>query len=200
MAYARFMHGSPGAGSFDVYAGGARLYSNIPYGALSNYMYFPDGLNQLSLYPAGTLVNPLVSTSYTLVPGGIYTFALGGYPGGATMLPLPELLPAISPGQSYLRFVNLSPNSPKVDVILPDGTVLFGNIGANARTGYVALSPGTYALQVVPAGTTQVIMTLPSLTLALGTTYTVSLLGLMGSSANPLRAVFAQDGTGLPTG
>jgi hypothetical protein len=166
----------------------------------SDYLYIPDGLNQIALYPAGSLVNPFVSSSIALTPGGYYTFALSGYPGGVTMLPLPEQLPAISPGQSYIRFVNLSPNVPNVDIILPDGTVLFSNVGYNARTGYIALIPGAYSLQVSPTGTSQVIMTMPSLSLAPGTTYTVSLLGMMGSSSNPLRAIIAQDGTGIPMG
>jgi hypothetical protein len=200
MAYARFMHGAPGTSNFDVYAGGRRLYSNLNYGMYSDYLYIPDGLSQIALYPAGSLVNPFVNSSIALTPGGYYTFALSGYPGGVTMLPLPEQLPAISPGQSYFRFVNLSPNVPNVDITLPDGTVLFSNVGHNARTGYIALSPGAYSLQVSPTGTNQVIMTMPSLSLAPGTTYTISLLGLMGSSSNPMRAVIAQDGTGIPMG
>jgi hypothetical protein len=200
MAYARFMHGAPGTSNFDVYAGGRRLYSNLNYGMYSDYLYIPDGLNQLALYPAGSLVNPLVNSSIALTPGGYYTFALSGFPGGVTMLPLPEQLPAISPGQSYIRVVHLSPNAPNMDISLPDGTVLFGNVGYNARTGYVALSPGAYSLLVSPTGTNQVIMTIPSLSLAPGATYTVALLGLMGSSSNPLRALIAQDGTGIPMG
>ncbi len=200
MAYARFMHGSPGASNFDVYAGGALQYPNLSYGMYSNYLYMPDGLNQFALYPAGSMVNPLISSSFVLTPGGYYTFALSGYPGGVTMLPLPEQLPGMMPGQCYIRFVNLSPNIPNVDVTLPDGTVLFSNVGYNARTGYIALSPGTYSLQVSPTGTSQVVMAMPSITLAPGTTYTVSVLGLMGSSSNPLRALVAQDGTGVPMG
>jgi hypothetical protein len=194
------MHGAPGTSNFDVYAGGRRLYSNLNYGMYSDYLYIPDGLNQLALYPAGSLVNPLVNSSIALTPGGYYTFALGGYPGGVTMMPLPEQLPAISPGQSAIRFVNLSPNVPNVDLTLPDGTVLFSNVGSNARTGYIALSPGAYSLQVSPTGTNQAIMAMPSLALAPGASYTIALLGLMGSSSNPLRAVVAQDGTGTPIG
>jgi hypothetical protein len=200
MAYARFMHGAPGSSNVDVYAGGARLYSNLNYGMYSHYLYLPDGLNQLALYPAGSMVNPFYNSSIALTPGGYYTFALSGYPGGVTMLPLPEQLPTMSPGQSSIRFVNLSPNVPNVDLTLPDGTVLFSNVGSNARTSYIALSPGTYSLQVSPTGTNQAIMAMPSLALAPGTSYTIALLGLMGSSSNPLRAVVAQDGAGVPMG
>lgn len=197
MAYARFMHGAPGASNFDVYAGGRRLYSNLNYGMYSNYLYIPDGLNEVTLYPAGVQTNPLVSSNIAINPGGIYTIAASGYPGRVALLPLQEQA-AINPGQSYLRFVQMSPNTPNVDVILPDGTVLFGNIGYNARTGYVALTPAAYALQVVPTGTNQVLMTIPSVALAPGTTYTLFLTGLMGNTSNPLRATVSQDGAGLP--
>jgi hypothetical protein len=166
----------------------------------SDYFPLSDGLNQLALYPAGSLTNPFFNSSIALTPGGYYTFALGGYPGGVTMMPLPEQLPAISPGQSAIRFVNLSPNTPNVDLTLPDGTVLFGNVGPNARTSYIALSPGAYSLQVSPTGMYQALIVIPSLALAPGTSYTIALLGLLGSSSNPLRAVVAQDGTGIPMG
>jgi hypothetical protein len=198
MAYARFMHGAPGASNFDVYAGGRRLYSNLNYGMYSDYLYIPDGLNEFTLYPAGARVNPLVSSSIAISPGGVYTIAASGYPGRVALLSLQEQQMGISPGLSYLRFVHMSPNTPNVDVILPDGTVLFGNIGYNARTGYVALTPVAYALQVVPTGTNQVLMTIPSVALAPGTTYTLFLTGLMGSTSNPLRAAVSQDGAGLP--
>jgi len=196
MAYARFMHGAPGTSNFDVYAGGTRMYSNLNYGMYSDYLYMQDGLNQIALYPAGSMLNPLVSSYYTLSPGGYYTFALSGYPGGVTMLHLPTQLPTLTSGQSYVRVVHLSPNAPNVDVTLPDGTVIFSNVGYNARTGYVALSPGTYSLLVSPTGTNQVVLTIPSLTLAPGTAYTVAVMGLAGSLSNPLRAVVAQDGAG----
>jgi hypothetical protein len=189
------MHGSPGASGLDVYAGGNRLYSNLGYGMYSDYMYLPDGLNQISLYPAGSLSNPLYNGSLVLTPGGYYTFALSGYPGGISVLPLQEQIAGVSSGQSAIRLVNMSPNSPNVDIALPDGTVIFGNVGYNARTGYSALSPGTYSLQVVQSGTSQVVMSIPSINLAPGTSYTLYLLGLMGSTTNPLRAVVTQDGT-----
>jgi hypothetical protein len=161
----------------------------------SDYMYLPDGFNQISLYPAGSLANPLYNGSLMLAPGGYYTFALSGYPGGISVLPLQERMAGVSFGQSAIRLVNMSPNSPNVDITLPDGTVLFSNVGYNARTGYTALIPGTYSLQVVQSGTSQVIMSMPSITLAPGASYTIYLLGLMGSTTNPLRAIVVQDGT-----
>ena len=198
MPYARFMHGSPGTGSFDIYAGSSRLYSNLSYGMFSDYLPVPEGIGQYAMYPAGTMVNPLVSSQLTMLPGGMYTIGVAGYPGHVVMLPAQEQA-ALAAGQSALRFINLSPNSPSVDVVLPDGTMLFSGVGTHTRTSYFTMIPATYTFQIVLSGTNQVLVSSPPASLAPGASYTLVVHGMLGSSSNPLRAVVVQDGTSLST-
>lgn len=56
------------------------------------------------------------------------------------------------PGKSIIRFMHLSPNAPAVDITLPDGTVIFGNISFKQLTEYIMINPGMYTLQVRLAG------------------------------------------------
>jgi hypothetical protein len=188
MAYIRFLHGTPGGQHVDLYAGGRRIASNIPYGHLTEYHHIPGGTHEITLYPAGSRVRPLFRGRIVLTPGGYYTIATSGYPANIALVPISELPTAVAPGMAALRLVHLSPNAPNVDLTLPDGTVLFSNIGYNTRTGYINVSPGTYTLQVVPTGTNQVLLTVP-VTLVSGQPYTVYILGMVGSSSNPLRVV-----------
>jgi hypothetical protein len=128
----------------------------------------------------------------------MYTIGVGGYPGHVVMLPAQEQA-ALAAGQSALRFVNMSPNAPNVDVVLPDGTMLFTNIGSHTRTGYATMIPATYTFQIAQTGTAMVLVSTPPAVLAPGASYTLAMLGLIGSSSSPLRAMVAQDGTGLST-
>lgn len=189
----RFMHGSPGSSRLDVYTGGRRVASNLHYGRHSDYHVMPEGDHEYSLYPAGRRFRPIVRSRVVIGPIRRYTIAVSGYPRRVILLPVPDLVPAAAPGMVYIKFVHLSPNAPNLDLILPDGTALFSNIGYNGRTAYIPLSPGSYTLQVVATGSVRVLMTVPA-NLASGGAYTVYGLGLMGSAANPLRASFSQDG------
>ncbi len=188
MAYIRFMHATPGGAHVDLYAGGRRIASNVPYGRLTDYYNIPGGTHEISLYPAGRHDRAIISGSIELTPNGYYTIASSGYPANVALVPISEQPPAAMPGMAYIRFVHLSPNAPNVDITLPDGTVLFSNIGYNTRTGYISVNTGSYTLQVVPTGTNQVLLTVPVM-LAGGGVYTVYVLGMVGSSSNPLRVV-----------
>ncbi len=193
MPEVRFLHASPGASNVDVYVNGRRHASNVPYNQHTGYLNLPGGAHRVDIYPAGRRLRPIFSGSVNLNPQGYYTIAASGYPGRIVLLPIGEQPPAGS-GQSYVRFAHLSPNTPNVDIVLPDGTVLFSNIGYNGRTSYAAISPGTYTLSVNLAGTDQTIMTLPNVALAPGVAYTAYAMGVQGSSSNPLRVLLTRDG------
>jgi hypothetical protein len=189
----RFMHGSPGNSRFDVYTGGRRVASNLGYGRHSDYHNMPEGDHDYTLYPAGRRFRPIARSRVVIGPVNRYTVAVSGYSRRVVLLPLPDIVEVAAPGMAYIKFVHLSPNAPNFDIILPDGTVLFSNIGYNGRTAYVPLSPGNYTLQVVAAGTGQVLTTVTA-NLSSGATYTVYSLGLTGSISNPLRASVSLDG------
>ncbi|MGD0153104.1 MAG: DUF4397 domain-containing protein [Thermacetogeniaceae bacterium] len=195
MPEVRFLHASPGVSNVDIYVNGSRYASNVPYNQHTGYLRFPGGAHQIIIYPAGRRLRPIFSGSVTLNPEGFYTIAASGYPGRVVLLPISEQPPMAVSGQAYVKFAHLSPNTPNVDIVLPDGTVLFSNIGYNGRTSYVAVTPGTYTLYVNLAGTNQTVLTVPNVVLAPGVAYTVYATGVQGSSSNPLRVVITQDGS-----
>lgn len=58
---------------------------------------------------------------------------------------------AVEDGDAVARVAHLSPDAPAVDVFV-DGTVAFSDLAFREITGYVVLDPGTYELEVAPAG------------------------------------------------
>ena len=58
---------------------------------------------------------------------------------------------AVEEGDAVVRVAHLSPDAPAVDVFL-DGAVAFSDLAFREVSAYVVLEPGTYEIEVAPAG------------------------------------------------
>ena len=81
-------------------------------------------------------------------------------PGDPTPTPSPTPEPpettddprgAVAGGDAVARVAHLSPDAPAVDVFL-DGAAAFSDIAFREVSAYVVLEPGTYEIEVAPAG------------------------------------------------
>ena len=96
---------------------------------------------------------------------------------------LEDDLTAPASGQSHVRFLHLSPDAPAVDITLTDGTVVFANAAFQDYTAFTPLDAGSYDLQVRAAGTSTVVLSLPTITINDGMIYTVFAKGFLNSLA-----------------
>jgi len=86
---------------------------------------------------------------------------------------------ALAQGDSArVRVVHASPDAPAVDVWV-NGSVAFSNAPFQGITGYAALAPDTYNVQVTPTGATEPVVIEADLTLDANTDYTVVAVGLL---------------------
>jgi hypothetical protein len=109
--------------------------------------------------------------------------------------------PALAPDKAMVRVVHFSPDAPAVD-IAPDGAdALISGLTFPDDTGYAALDPGTYDLEVRVAGTQDVALQLDPLDLQGGNAYSVFAIGSVSPEAaegTTLTAIVAQDAMLLP--
>lgn len=91
-----------------------------------------------------------------------------------------------------IRFIHLSPDAPPVDIKLPDGTIVFSNVPFKSIANYTCVPSGTYTFRVNPAGTDNVVLTVPDVKLNPNTFYTVYAVGLVGDKPN-LEALLASE-------
>lgn len=77
-----------------------------------------------------------------------------------------------------VRVVHASPDAPAVDVWV-NGSVAFSNAPFQGITGYAALAPDTYNVQVTPTGATEPVVIEADLALDANTDYTVVAVGLL---------------------
>lgn len=193
-SYIRILHASPDAPPVDIYADGNLIVKNLAYKQLTNYVSVKPREYTIQVFPTGQKTNPLINGKLTVPPKNSYTVAAIGRLSNIGLLPIMEIyMPMVDKRNSYIRFAHLSPNAPAVDITLPDGTKLFSNVKYKEYTDYISLPPGNYTLQVKPAGTNNVVLTVPNVKLSPGTIYTVYAVGLVGENP-PLDAIISADG------
>ena len=181
MAMVRVAHLSPDAPPVDVYVNGSRALSAVPYKDISNYLPVPSGSVNFKVTPANAATPVVIDATVNLSDGGNYTVAATGFLAGIQPLLLED--DRGTTGQAKVRFVHTGPDAPAVDIAVTGGPVLFSNVSFRQATGYPQVAPGTYDLEVRPAGTTTVALAVPGVTLRPGTNYTVFAAGLLSNKS-----------------
>ncbi|MFD1019630.1 DUF4397 domain-containing protein [Thalassobacillus hwangdonensis] len=189
-AMVRVLHASPDAPAVDVYVNGDRILQGVQFKQSSDYLTVPAGQYQIEIYPAGSTDQAVLSQNVGVEAGNMYTVAAAG------RLEDLELIAAvdndsISSGRAKVRFWHLSPNAPAVDIAVKGGDVLFRNVPFGRATRYITLPPTTADLEVRVAGTDQVALTVPGVTVEPNQSYTAVAVGLAGEQP-PLEAIFLQ--------
>jgi hypothetical protein len=197
MSFIRILHASPDAPAVDIYANGNAIAEGLAYKQLTDYLSVMPGNYRIQVYPAGERGTPVIDTMVTIPRNSAFTIAAVGKLSEISLLPIPEIymphLPMEMTDNSYVRFVHLSPNAPAVDITLPDGTKIFENVSFKQFTDYMGINSGTYTLQVRPAGSNQVVLTIPNVNLRPGMIYSIYAVGLVGDRP-PLETVISVDG------
>ncbi len=148
----------------------------------------------IQVFPTGETGNPVYTTTLTVPQRSCFIVAAVGELANLSLLPIMEVyMPMVDKRSAYIRFAHLSPNAPSVDIALPDGTVLFEDVGYQDVTEYISVAPGNYTLQAKLAENGQVALTVPNVKLMPGTIYTVFAVGLAGGTP-PLDAFISVDG------
>lgn len=192
-AYFRSLHAVPNAPAVDIYFNGQKVAKSLSYQGFTPYAPITPGNYQVRIFLSGQMKNPLLDTTLRIIPKTIFTFAVIGLAPRIELLPIEDPKENLPPGKLGLRFVHLSPNTPRLDMLLATGPTLFENVGYKETAGYIPLSPGKYAIKLVPTGRTQSLLYVPNIRLTSGRFYTIYLVGLLGNRP-PLQVLIPLDG------
>jgi hypothetical protein len=158
----RIIDASPDAGVLDSYQDNTALAYNLVFGTATSYVPLASGNYTLAADRAGTR-QPLVAGNAALTAGKQYTAIIGNVVAGLQQtIVLDQSQPAPS-GEIDLRFIQQATRSGAVDIYLvprsgkPANTSPIAvNLSFGANSGYLPVPAGTYAIDVVPTGTTLV--------------------------------------------
>jgi hypothetical protein len=206
-AMVRVLHASPDAPAVDVFASDGEILSNVPFGAISDYLAVPGGTYNIKVCVANDATTD--PSAETCVIDADLTFNAGTKSTvAATDLVAqikPQVIedaPANDAENAQVRVVHFSADTPPVDVLTEDG----GDLGINGlafptATGYLALPAGTYDLKVCVSGSDPLACPDPvnpePLPLAAGTAYTVFAIGSLegGEGIAPIQLKPVVDAT-----
>lgn len=179
-ARVRVAHLSPDAPLVDVYVNGTKALSGVAFKDVSDYLPVPSGSANFKVTPANAATPVVIDATVNLSDGGNYSVAATGFLSSIQPLLLED--DRGTTGQAKVRFVHTSPDAPAVDIAVKGGPVLFSNVAFRQYSGYPQVAPGTYDLEVRPAGTSTVALSVPGVTLRSGTNYSIFAVGLLGNA------------------
>lgn len=190
----RVLHASPNAPGVDVYSNGNLIARNLNYRVFTPYLKIPPGTHTIRVYRTGTSTNPLIDTSLVLGAGDIYTVAVIGMLPNIQLFPINDIRFPLQRDMTNVRFIHLSPDTPAVDVDFPDQNVLFSNVAYRGVTSYKPVAPGRHVLQLRPAGSPNVILTVPNVVLRPAQNISFYAVGLSGGRPG-LQVLIPLDGS-----
>ncbi|MGJ7921800.1 DUF4397 domain-containing protein [Neobacillus sp. LXY-4] len=183
----RFLHVSTDAPNVDVYINAIRVFKNISYKDVSNYLSLPTGKYHVDIYPAENSVSSILNKRITVEAGKIYTLPIIGTEKKLRMLSVVDHLD-VPTGETKVRFLHLSQNTPAVDLAVVKGDVVFPQVAYRNVTPYLGLTPMNVKLEMREAGTKQVILPLPNMQFKENEVYTIVAAGLQ--QGEPLLEAF----------
>jgi hypothetical protein len=181
-----FVHAIPDETPVNFFLNGDQVnQSPVSYGFGVDYVSAFAGVRTVNVYHSSDR-SSVLSAPVTLSANTAYSFFLATT---STHKPqallLTDTLNKPASGKAGLRFVNVSPDAPAVDLVIKGGPVVAAN---KSPLGYSAFLPvqgkTNYTFEVRAAGTGTVLATLPNVTLNEGALYTIWLGGFVASTGS----------------
>jgi hypothetical protein len=184
-AYVSFIQASPDAPALDFYLNTSKVNSiPINFSNTVDYIKAYTGVRTANFYAAGTM-NKIFSDTVQLNPNVGYSLFLVNTVAHPAVVLLTDSISKPATGNASIRFVNVSPDAPAVDLAIKDSTALISN---KAFKGYSQFMPikgsKTYTFEVRQHGTNTVLATLTGAQLNTGSIYTVWFRGLVNTTTD----------------
>jgi len=118
-SYLRVAHAAPGAGAVDVYVDNSSVASNVPFGAVSDYLALKAGTHTVTVTVVGVPDAVVFEETVDLDARSVTTVAATLSADDGEVVPQAYADTALTPtdDESALRLVHLSPNAPAVDIV-----------------------------------------------------------------------------------
>jgi len=195
MSYIRLFHAAPNAPAVDVYVDGKLIARRLAYGQFSEYMPLAMGTYSIDAYPSGLKQNPVLSIRLPVADSKMYTLAIIGLLPRIGILPIEDEYEELYAGRLNIRFANLSPNAPSLNLSLKVGLDLFTDIKYTEVSDYRPMLPGLYNFAVRSTMTAANIVFIPNIRLLPSRNLTFYVVGIFGQQPSTLEVYIPMDGT-----
>jgi hypothetical protein len=191
-SFLRVAHGSPDGAAVDVFLNGVKQFETVKFQAVTDYLPVKPGTARIEVVASGTTPKDgpvLISTTTKLNASQDYTLVVFGRAKKLDVMLLSDDNTIDKDGQAKVRLVQLAPDAPAVDFVVPaqNNLKLFTNVTYKTFTAYLRVPPGAYSFYVRPTGTDANKLDVKGLPLDPGSVTTIYAVGLW--SGNPKFAL-----------
>ncbi|MFI5138666.1 MAG: DUF4397 domain-containing protein [Sphingobacteriales bacterium] len=186
LALLSFIQASPDQQPLDFYLNNNKVNADpVYYGNNINYVSAYAGTRIANFYTTGT-TNNILSGTITLNPNTAYSLFLANKPTSPEIVLLTDTLNAPAAGFASVRFINLCPDAPApVSLDIQGLQTLATNVPYKSYTTFIPLNgKKSYTFEARQGTTNTILATLPNVTLAAGSVYTIWFGGLGASTNN----------------
>ncbi len=138
----RFLNAAYGYPAFQIHINGSRVVNLLGSGTVSPYRSVPSGYRTVTV--SGTDGYIYIQKTMPIGANSISTIAVINRPGGLDLIQIGDQCCTPTGPYSNFRVSNLAYNSGPMDVLLPDGRVVFADVRFKETTSFKRIRPGTY--------------------------------------------------------
>lgn len=182
VAYVAFFQASPDEQPLDLFFNNNKV-NQLPlhYGDGIDYFQAYPGLRTVNLYNSGGTI--VFSDTVRLTPNIAYSLFMVNTAAHPGLFLVTDSISRPATGKATLRFINVSPDAPAVDLAIKDSAAFVTNKAFKGFSSFIPKNGGQiYNFEIRQHGTNTVLATLNSVTLNNGLVYTVWLHGLANTT------------------
>jgi len=179
LAQFKVVHAAPGTAAVNAFVDGALAFANVPYQNTSIYGGVASGTRTVTVETVTSPGAVIASARPPFTPATDTSIVVTGLPGAQTAVVLADTNLPGTIGSARVRYVNAASDLGAVDVLVNFAKKVSA-LGTNAASGYVEAIEDIYTISFDVAGTATEILSVPSVSLTAGRTYTMYLVGANG--------------------
>jgi hypothetical protein len=181
------VNASPTVATYDFYLSGSKINSvPVPAGGGIPYSQRVVGNYDLKFTIAGSIDN-LITKNIAIAANSYQTYFLIGRPGALDGVLVTDNRTAASDTQGYIRFVNVAPDAPALDLFIQGGVSLATNKAYKSISEFVPINAGNYTFDIRENSSGNVKTSTENLAVKANTYYTVLAKGLIIPSAGGIE-------------
>jgi len=180
ISYLRVINASPSLATYNAYFNGSMVNSAaLPFGGSAAYLSYAAGAYSLKFTTASS-AESLLTKTVTLNASTYYSAYLINKPAALDVYTISDDLSIPSTDKAYIRFINLSPDAPALDLAKTSATtMLVTNKAYKSTSGFIAVDAGTYTLDAKETSSGTVKATSASTSFTAGYHYDIICGGLV---------------------
>lgn len=164
----------------------------LPFGGAVSYLSYAAGTYSLKFTTASS-AESLLTKNITLNASTYYSTYLINKPGALDVYTISDDLAIPSTDKAYIRFINLSPDAPALDLAKTSATAsLVTNKAFKTASAFIAVDAGTYTLDAKETSSGAIKATSESTSFTAGYHYDIICGGLTTPSNDTERALSLQ--------